>query len=92
MAFGFVILAVVLLLLVAFAGLGIYAIPVGIVGVIALVVLFGSRAKKAGGSPGSGDGPGQDSHARGERPTHKREEYAHTGQAYMTPEQMRRAR
>ena len=91
MAFGFAILAVVLLLLVAFAGLGFYAIPVGIVGVIALVVLFGSRAKKAGGT-GSGDGPGQDSHAPGERPTHSREEYAHTGQAYMTPEQMRRAR
>ena len=91
MAFGFAILAVALLLLVAFAGLGYYAIPIGIVGFAALGFLFANRAKKAGGS-GSGDGPGQDSHAPGERPAHKREEYAHTGQAYMTPEQMRRAR
>ena len=91
MAFGFAILAALLLLLVAFGGLGYYAIPIGIVGFLALGFLVANRAKRTGGAPGGGSESSKPQDSGG-GPTHKREEYAHTGQAYMTPEQMKRAR
>lgn len=88
MAFGFVILLGLLLIVAALAGLGYYGIPVAIVLVGALGFLFANRLKKTGG-PGEGTSPGHDDPG-GE--THQREGYAHTGQATMTPEQMKRAR
>ena len=88
MAMGFLVLVFILLVIGSFAAFGYYGIPVVIVGLIGLGVLFANRAKRAAGGPGDGDGPGEDSRGG---PTHKREDYAHTGQAYMTPEQMKRA-
>ena len=88
MAMGFVVLVFIMLAVGSFAAFGYFGIPVAIVGLIGLGVLFANRAKRAAGGPGDGDGPGQDSPGG---PKHKREDYAHTGQANMTPEQMKRA-
>jgi hypothetical protein len=89
MAFGFVILAFLLLLAAAFFGLGIWAVPVGLLALGAAVFLFVNRAKRVAEGGGKGTSPGHSSGAGG---THQREDYAHTGQAYMTPEQMKRSR
>ena len=89
MAMGFLVLVGIGVIVLSFAAFGYYGIPVAIVGIAALGFLFANRAKRAAGGAGDGDGPGQD---RPGGPTHKREAYAHTGQAYMTPEQMKRAR
>ena len=91
MAMGFLVLVGIGVIVLSFAAFGYYGVPVGIVGVAALGLLVANRAKRAGGGPGDGDGPGQDKPGRGSA-AHKREDYAHTGQAYMTPEQMKRAR
>ena len=84
---GFVILVFIMLAVGSFAAFGYYGIPVVIVGLISLGVLFANRAKRA--AEGAAKGTPQD---RPGGPTHKREDYAHTGQAYMTPDQMKRAR
>ena len=89
MAMGFVVLVFIMLVAGWFVAFGYYGVPVVIVGLMALGVLFANRAKRAAGGPGDGDGPGQDSPGG---PKHKREDYAHTGQANMTPEQMKRSR
>jgi hypothetical protein len=86
---GFVVLVFILLAVGSFAAFGYYGIPVVIVGLIALGVLFANRAKRAAEGSPAGKGTPQDSSGG---PTHKREDYAHTGQAYMTPDQMKRAR
>ena len=88
MAMGFLVLVGIGVIVLSFAAFGYYGVPVAIVGVAALGFLVANRAKRAAGGPGDGDGPGQDKPGG---PAHKREDYAHTGQAYMTPEQMKRA-
>ena len=87
MAFGFLILAAILLGVVAIAGLGIYAVPVVLVGLGSLAFLYANRAKRVADTEADKGTP-QDSKGG---PEHKREDYAHTGQAHMTPEQMRGA-
>ena len=87
MAMGFVILVFILLVIGSFAAFGYYGIPVVIVGLIGLGILFANRAKRVA----KGDDKGTP-HDKPGGATHKREDYAHTGQAYMTPEQMKRAR
>ena len=87
---GFVVLVGIGVIVLSFAAFGYYGIPVGLVlaGMFAGLVL--SRMRKNAG-PGAG-GEANRPHDSAGGPTHKREEYAHTGQAYMTPEQMKRAR
>ena len=87
MGFGFVILAFLGLMVVAILGLGIWAVPVVLVGLASLAFLFANRAKRVAKETDPGtphDTPGG--------PEHVREGYAHEGQAHMTPEQMERAR
>ena len=90
MGMGFAILAGIGVLVLSIAAFGYYGLPVGIVMTGLFVGFAASRAKKHAG-PGPG-GEATRPHDTAGGPTHKREEYAHTGQAYMTPEQMRRAR
>ena len=90
MAMGFAVLVGIGVLVLSIAAFGYYGIPVGIVLTGVFVGFAASRAKKAAG-PGPG-GEASRPHDTAGGPTHKREEYAHTGQAYMTPEQMKRAR
>ena len=90
MAMGFVVLVGIGIIVLSFAAFGYYGIPVGLVLAGMLAGLFLSRMKKHAG-PGKG-GESSRPHDQPGGPTHKREEYAHTGQAYMTPDQMKRAR
>ena len=89
MAMGFVVLVGIGVLVLSIAAFGYYGIPVGLVLAGMFVGLFLSRMKKsAAGEGGEASRP----HDSPGGPAHKREDYAHTGQAYMTPEQMQRAR
>ena len=90
MAMGFVVLVGIGVIVLSFVGFGYYGLPVGIV----LAAVFAGFVLRLGKKKGAGPGKGSESDRPQDRaggPTHKREAYAHTGQAYMTPEQMKRA-
>ncbi len=90
MAMGFAVMVGIGVIVLSFAAFGYYGLPVGIVLAGAVVGLALSRLKKHRGAGAGSESSRPHDSAGG--PTHKREEYAHTGQAYMTPEQMKRAR
>ena len=90
MAMGFLVLVGIGVVVLSFAAFGYYGIPAGIILAGAIIGVALSRMKKSAG-PGAGSESSRPQDSAG-GPTHKREEYAHTGQAYMTPEQMKRAR
>ncbi len=91
MAMGFVVLVGIGVIVLSFVAFGYYGLPVGIVLAAVMVGFVARLARKKGSAPGGGSESSRPQDRPG-GPTHKREAYAHTGQAYMTPEQMRRAR
>ena len=91
MAFGFVILVGIGILVLSFAAFGYYGIPVGIVLAAVFAGFVLRLASKKGDSPGGGSESSRAQDSAG-GPAHQAEGYAHTGQAHMTPDQMKRAR